>query len=229
MCISDWSSDVCSSDLHLIVAAHASFTALLHWLPLVLLVVVAATVGWFRLRDPAGRVDAFPEPPGLAGGNLASGAAPLVFLALAMCWVGLLSAGVPYPVFWWVAALAMCGAWIRNLRCGTHGPPAARTGKHAAWIVACVVVAAVCVVLVAHRPNTDDAFYVSIPATLLRFPAQSVLLHDTKYRLQETTILLPFYRHASYGVLVAGFARAHRIANLGAKSLFLPQHLPAHK
>src|SRR3546814_264097 len=125
--------------VHLIVAAHAGFTALLHWLPLVLLVAVAATVGWFRLRDPAGRVDAFPEPPGLAGGNLASGAAPLVFLALAMCWVGLLSAGVPYPVFWWVAVLAMCGAWIRNLRCGTRGPPAARTGKHAVWIVACVV------------------------------------------------------------------------------------------
>src|SRR3546814_5380063 len=75
--------------IHLIVAANASFTALLHWLPLVLLVAVAATVGWFRLRDPAGRVDAFPEPPGLAGGNLASGAAPLVFLALAMCCVGL--------------------------------------------------------------------------------------------------------------------------------------------
>src|SRR3546814_7711818 len=50
--------------VHLIVAAHASFTALLHWLPPVLLVAVAATVGWFRLRDPAGRVDAFPEPPG---------------------------------------------------------------------------------------------------------------------------------------------------------------------
>src|SRR3546814_20056358 len=97
----------------------------------------------------SGRVDAFPEPPGLAGGNLASGAAPLVFLALATCWVGLLSAGVPYPVFWWVAALAMCGAWIRNLRCGTHGPPAASPGKPAAWIVACVVVAAICAVLVA--------------------------------------------------------------------------------
>src|SRR3546814_19283720 len=74
-----------------------------------------------------------------------------------MCWVGLLSAGVPYPVFWWVAALAMCGAWIRNLRCGTHGTPAARTGNTAAWLVACVVVAVICVVLVPHRPNQADA------------------------------------------------------------------------
>src|SRR3546814_20668680 len=41
--------------VHLIVAAHAGFPALLHWLQLVLLVAVAATVGWFRLRDPAGR------------------------------------------------------------------------------------------------------------------------------------------------------------------------------
>src|SRR3546814_16901231 len=142
MCISDWSSDVCSSDLHLIVAAHASFTALLHWLPLVLLVAVAATVGWFRLRDPAGRVAAFPEPPGLAGGNLASGAAPLVFLALAMCWVGLLCAGVPYPVFWWVAVLAMFGAWIRTLRCGQRGPPAPPTGHTPNTICACLFGAA---------------------------------------------------------------------------------------
>src|SRR3546814_13089594 len=96
---------------------------------------------------------------------------------LAMCWVGLLSAGVPYPVFWWVAALAMCGAWIRHLRCGTHGPPAARTGKHAAWIVACVVVAAICVVLVAHPPNADHAFSVRFPATPRRFPEHSLRLH----------------------------------------------------
>src|SRR3546814_3968792 len=117
-----------------------------------------------------------------------------------MCWVGLLCAGVPYPVFWWVAVLAMCGAWIRNLRCGTRGPPAARTGKHAAWIVACVVVAAICVVLVAHRPNADDAFYVSIPATLLRFPEQSVLLHDTMYRSEEHTSELQSLMRISYAV-----------------------------
>src|SRR3546814_8547814 len=100
--------------VHLIVAAHASFRALLHWLPLVLLVAVAATVGWFRLRDPAGRVDAFPEPPGLAGGNLASGAAPLVFLSLTMCWVGLLCAALHYPVFWWDGGMALWGAGIRK-------------------------------------------------------------------------------------------------------------------
>src|SRR3546814_13971544 len=111
-----------------------------------------------------------------------------------MCWVGLLSAGGPYPVFWWVAMLAMCGAWILNLRGGTREPPAARAGKQAAWIVESVVVAAVYVVLVAHRPNTDDAFYVSIPSTLLRFPAQSVLLTKPLYRLQEKQPHLPFTR-----------------------------------
>src|SRR3546814_5995675 len=61
-----------------------------------------------------------------------------------------------------------------------------------------------------------------ISATLLRLPEQSVLLHDTMYRLPETPILLPFYRLASYGVLVAVFPRATGIDHLVANYLVLP-------
>src|SRR3546814_6047616 len=42
------------------------------------------------------------------------------------------------------------------------------------------------------------------------------------YRLPETPILLPFYRLASYGVLVAVFARATGIDHLVANYLVLP-------
>lgn len=213
--------------VHLIVWQQASFTTLLQWLPLVLAVAVAATVGWFRLRGPAAGPESLPEPPGPNGGNLAAGAAPFACLALAACWVGLLAAGMPYPVFWWGAVLAMCGAWARNLRAGTRAPPVAAGGTSAVWIVSCLVVAAIGVVLVAHRPNTDDAFYLSIPATLLRFPEQPVLLHDTLYRLQDTPILLPFYRLASYGVLVAVFTRATGIDHLAVNYLVLPAFFAA--
>ncbi|GAB2510397.1 hypothetical protein GCM10027084_26960 [Pseudoxanthomonas sangjuensis] len=215
--------------VHLIVSAHASFTTLLQGLPLVAVVAVAATAGWFRLHDPAAAREptpavqgsAAPATPGPTGmGN--TRAVPLAVLAAAMLWVGLLSAGMPYAVFWWGGLLAMCGAWIRHLR-GRHSRPQAGSAvKCPAWLVPCVIAAAVCVVLVANRPDADDALYLSIPATLLRLPQQPVLLHDTMYRLPEGSILLPFYRLSNYNVLIGAVARLTGIDHLLVAYLVLP-------
>ncbi|HET9820075.1 MAG TPA: DUF6077 domain-containing protein [Rhodanobacteraceae bacterium] len=206
--------------VHLITATHASFAALLDWLPLVALIAVVATVGWSFLAETAKRTG-----PGSAGGTLAadrlaaleigenhSRAIPLVVVALASLWVGLLLAGMPYPLFWWLALLAMGCAWLWNLRGTSHGVLGNTSGrpasqKHAAWIVFLVGVAAVGVTLVANRPDPDDALHLSIPATLLRFPQQPVLLHDTLYRLPDAPILAPFYRLNSYDVLIGLLAR----------------------
>src|SRR3546814_18492144 len=49
------------------------------------------------------------------------------------------------------------------------------------------------------------------------------------YRLPETPILLPFYRLASYGVLVALFARATGIDQLVATYLVLPSLFAAFR
>ncbi|RZA19703.1 MAG: hypothetical protein EOP93_08060 [Lysobacteraceae bacterium] len=85
-----------------------------------------------------------------------------------------------------------------------------------------VVALAIGIVLVANRPAADDAFYLSIPATLLRFPQQPVLLHDTMYRLPENPLLLPFYRLGSYNVLIGVFARLTGIHHLVVAYLILP-------
>lgn len=207
--------------VHLIVAAHASFTTLLRGLPLVVLVAIAATVGWFRLRDPADRC----ESVGIARTSAPSrnpGVVPLAAFALATLWVGMLSAGMPYAVFWWVALLALGGTWAWHLRVGLGGVQAGGADNHPAWIVACVVAAAVCATLVASRPDADDAFHLSIPATLLRFPQQPVLLHDTMYRLAESPILLPFYRLSNYGVLAAAVSRITGIDHLLVAHMVLP-------
>jgi hypothetical protein len=219
--------------VHLITATHSSFVALLQGLTLVAGVAVAAAIGWFLLPKPAaaagtGVSDARAS---LAARENGSRVLPLVALALASLWVGLLWAGMPYPVFFWLALLGTAGAWSWNLRGGSPGaqgdipePPRALQ-KHAGWIVILVAMAAVCVTLVASRPDPDDALHLSIPASLLRFPQQPVLLHDTLYRLPDAPILTPFYRLNSYDVLIGLLARIagvdlHVIAYLVLPSLF---------
>ena len=214
--------------VHLITAAHASFDMLLYGLPVVALVAAGATVAWFRLsakrHEPVATGDQYVSGP--AAGSIARAmsnpSAPLVVLALAIAWVGLLSVGLPYPVFWWVALLAMGAAWIWNLHGESRITVDGNAGKHATWIVVFVVVAAVCVTLFASRPDADDAFYRSISATLLRYPHQPVLVHDTLYRLPDAPILLQFYRLSNYDVLVATLARLTGADHLLVAYLVLP-------
>src|SRR6185312_5099903 len=82
--------------------------------------------------------------------------------------------------------------------------------------------AAVCITLFASRPDADDAFYRSISATLLRYPQQPVLLHDTLYRLPDVPILLQFYRLSNYDVLVGTLARITGVDHLLVAYLILP-------
>lgn len=217
--------------VHLITASHASLITLLQWLPLVALVAMAATIAWFRMPQPA-RLSAPVANGGWPVGGAVAGPAghqsgirfgPAAVLALAILWTGLLSAGMPYPLFWWIALLVSFGVWLRTLKAapiamsepGLRSPPAA-------WIVCSVAAAAVCVTLFASRPDGDDAFYRSISATLLRFPHQPVLLHDTLYRLPGAPILLQFYRLGSYDVLVATLARITGADHLTVAYLILP-------
>lgn len=216
--------------VHLITATHSSFDRLLHGLPVMVLVAAAATTAWFRLRMPAIQSEpvaigdeAVPGPvAAMVTQAMGNPVAPFTMLALAIVWVGLLSAGMPYPVFWWVALLATCGAWMWNLRDDSHATLDDHAGKHAAWIVPLVAAAAVCITLVANRPDADDAFYRSISATLLRFPQQPVLVHDTLYRLSDVPILLQFYRLSSYDVLVATLARITGVDHLVVAYVILP-------
>ena len=215
--------------VHLITAAHASFDTLLYGLPAMMLVAAVATMAWLRLPGPAKRY----APPATGdqpvGGSIAAAItraighpSPFAVLAGAIVWVGLPSIGVPYPVFWWVALLAMAGAWMWNLHGESRATSDEDAGKHVAWIVVIVAAAAVCVTLVASRPDADDAFYRSISATLLRHPQQPVLLHDTLYRLPNVPILLQFYRLSNYDVLVGTLARLTGVDHLLVAYLVLP-------
>ncbi|HEX5487862.1 MAG TPA: DUF6077 domain-containing protein [Rhodanobacteraceae bacterium] len=216
--------------VHLITASHASLVNLLHWLPLVALIAAAATIAWFRMPQSAPWSPPVATGGWTAGGSVAgsAGRGPGIglgafgVLALAILWVVLLSAGMPYPVFWWVALLASFWVWLRTLKATPIPTAPEPRGKRVVWIVCPVAAAAVCVTLFASRPDVDDAFYRSISATLLRFPHQPVLLHDTLYRLPEVPILLQFYRLGSYDVLVATLARITGVDHLVVAYLILP-------
>jgi len=216
--------------VHLITATHSSFNTLLRWLPVAALIAAAATAAWCRLPVSAKRSD--PVAPGekvvsgpvaaLVARRIGSRSTPFAVLALGIVWVGLLSVGMPYPVFWWMALLATGGAWTWNLRGESHRISDDDAEKHAAWTVLLVAAAAVFVTLVASRPDADDAFYRSISATLLRYPQQPVLLHDTLYRLADVPILLQFYRLSNYDVLVGTLARITGVDHLLVAYLILP-------
>jgi hypothetical protein len=204
--------------VHLMTATHSSFITLLHGLPLAVLVATTATLTWFRWRDAASPRNGIPTAKDGDCSQMATGIArigcmltqPVTVLTLAVAWVGLLLfAGMPYPAFWWIAVLAMGQAWIWTLRRTPIDMPAQRDPrKLVPWIVVVLVaVAAVSITLIASRPDPDDALHLSIPATLLRFPRQPILLHDTLYRLPDAPILTPFYRLNSYDVLVGTLAR----------------------
>jgi hypothetical protein len=216
--------------VHLSTATHSSFNTLLRWLPIVALIAAAATVAWFRLPVPTKRSDhvatggsnVFDSVAALMTRGTGVRTAPFAVLALAILWVGLLSAGMPYPVFWWIALLGSFGVWLRTLKPASTATAPAPCCPRVVWIVCSVAAAEVCVTLFANRPDADDAFYRSISATLLRFPHQPVLVHDTLYRLSNAPIMLQFYRLGSYDVLVATLARITGIGHLVVAYLVLP-------
>ncbi len=216
--------------VHLITATHASFDTLLYGLPVMALTAAVATAAWFRLPAPSerhasaatGDLPLCGPVAALIARTVDNRGVPFAVLALAIVWVGLLSVGLPYPVFWWMALPAMFGAWMWNL-CGHSRVTSEEVaGKHAGWIVVMVAAAAVCITLFASRPDADDAFYRSISATLLRHPQQPVLLHDTLYRLSDQPILLQFYRLSNYDVLVGALARLTGVDHLLVAYLVLP-------
>lgn len=215
--------------VHLIVATRSSFDALMRGLPLVALLVVATAAGWFCLSGWARRMvlartgnDVAAGPRETLSAASSPRVTPLAVLALALLWTGLLMAGMPYGVFWWVALLAMGWAWIGNLRSTVRVALCEAAGRRAPWVVSLVAAAAACITLVASRPDPDDALHLSIPATLLRFPQQPVLLHDTLHRLTDAPILAPFYRLDSYDVLIGLLARLSGVDHHVIAYLVLP-------
>lgn len=206
---------------HLITLVHASFDGLMQWLALEILVTLAVLVYWFRrARVGPTQLDddgAYGEIQNTPENSFARH--PILTLLLGAAWVGLLFAGMPYAVFWWGALMGLGLAWRV---CRTTSAAAAPLSARGWGVLLLVASAAVFVTLFANRPDPDDAFYMSIPATLLRFPHAPVLLHDTMYRMGDLPLLLPIYRVDSYEVLVGTLSRLTGVPHMEIAYLVLP-------
>jgi len=211
-----------------ITAAHSSFDTLLRWLPLTGLTVVVAVGAWLRRSSSEKDVQTHADRCALAGSCAgAEHAATLrvwVVLVAAAVWIGLLNVGLPYSIFWFGCVVWLVAAWIvvRD-PAAKHGDQQPGTVSVVQWlVVAGVVVGALCVTLLANRPDLDGAFYMSVPATLLLFPAHAVLGGDTMYRTGGLPLLSPIYRLDTYEVLVGTVSRLTGIPHMRIAYEVLP-------
>ena len=205
--------------VHAMTATHSSFDTLMRWLPLIVLLAIVIAWRWFKL--PTDPVDQAQIPVATAAPTQVI-RYPYAVLALAVLWTTILVMAGNYVLFWWGSIIALGAAWIATI----HADPIAFRREpingRMLWIVLVVALAAACVTLIANRPDADDAFYQSIPATLLRLPAQPVLLHDTIYRVASQPIQLPVYRMHSYEVLIGVLARVTGVQPAVIAYLVLP-------
>lgn len=202
-----------------LTAAQASFNTLMYWLPLLLMFAFAVIYVWSRLPLGADRDEqaCVAIPPSAQAFSYS-----YTILLLAGTWVALLVISGHYTLFWWGSVIVLGGAWASINNGSTTSFYREPISKRLLLVVLAVALAAVCVTLIANRPDADDAFYLSVPATLLRFPEQPVLLHDTIYRLANLPIQLPFYRIHSYEVLIGALSRMTHIQPAVMAYMFLP-------
>jgi hypothetical protein len=78
------------------------------------------------------------------------------------------------------------------------------------------------VTLIAHRPNIDDSFYLSIAAHAVSHPQESLLSHDTLYGEPDLPLLLAVYKVQSYELLSAAIAWSFSLDPATAYYLIVP-------
>lgn len=205
--------------VHAATVTHASFNMLMRWLPPVIITGIFVTFLWLRLaRHTHSESSAFGST---SSGQFAS-TGRLLALPAACLWVTALFLGVSYNIFWWGAVISLSIIWISTVRLETRFVELQSVSRRTFLTVIAVAAAAMLITMVANRPDMDDAFYLSVPATLLRFPQQPVLLHDTIYRFSDLPIQLPVYRVHSYEVWIGALARTLNTSPAVIAYLVLP-------
>lgn len=212
--------------VNLTTATQSSFNQLMLWLPVALFaaaVITALLTGTFR-GDRLAQPHAHTGDTGELLSALQTRGLLIRWTALisGATWTALLYAGMPYAVFWLGAVIALSLIWFALLRSRGMRNEATRFKLSDGCLLLLVIAAAISVALIANRPDIDDAFYMSVPSTLLRFPNQPVLLQDTLYRIANIPIEMPVYRLSSYEVLIGAIARATGISHMTVAYLLLP-------
>ncbi|MEW9625045.1 DUF6077 domain-containing protein [Rhodanobacter geophilus] len=210
--------------VHLLVLAKASFNALMYGLPFVLASASVVFYLWSRQQHSLqGRLEhPLPFRPALPT------ATPPWILLVSVAWVGTLTLTHNYVLFWWVATISLGATWwilFANKRAPSYACDA--MNRRSIWVLLGLCAVACVVTLVANRPDADDSFYQSIPATILRFPSAPMLQGDTLYRVVGKPIQLPIYKIHTYELAIATVARVLHVPHLSVAYLLFPAFFAA--
>lgn len=158
----------------------------------------------------------------VSGTVLTAGELHWLGLLLATAAVGLLWVTGSYPLFWLLAVsllLFACATFHRN----DANFDWSQSLSAADLIALCGLCAiAVIITAICHRPDIDDAFYLSVPVHAIEHPELPVLTYDGMYGEPGMPILLSAYKVESYELLVGALARLFSVGPIQIAHLALP-------
>lgn len=125
-----------------------------------------------------------------------------------------------YVAFWTLAVLFLVG--ILRMRPHTEVRLRSTYPQERVGVVVMVGLAAAALTLVAHRPDADDSFYLSLVVGAHDHPEQQVLRYDDIYGEPDLPLVEEAYRLRSYELLVAALSQGSRIPAKSLYYLFLP-------
>jgi hypothetical protein len=111
-----------------------------------------------------------------------------------------------YLLFWITSVVFLVVVLLDGSRAGRPGGRARQaevTYAFEKWGVGAFIIVAVAVTLIAHRPDHDDAFYVSVAVSALDHPERPLMRYDGMYGEPRLPILGQFHRVRSYETFVA--------------------------
>jgi hypothetical protein len=131
--------------------------------------------------------------------------------------------GAPLALVWLAGAL-LSGVLVAVECIGAPDPPERNPAAdpRATAVLAAMSLVCVAIVLVAHRPDFDDSFYLNLAVNATDHPAEPLLAYDTLHGVPGVEMSLPVYRVHSIELLVATLSRLTGRPVLDIAHLWIP-------
>ena len=102
---------------------------------------------------------------------------------------------------WWSISLVLTGAAVIFVLAERPQTPISREGRALEWGLFALAAFCVCVVLIAHRPDGDDSFYINVAVAAADAPTRPLLDRDTLHGIDGLPLHQPIYRLHSFELL----------------------------